>query len=482
MVPDSGLNIELQGAINQTNNPPPAGLVALCFHMGRLWGAVGTLQYFCTGPDATVGAGNEAWNPSNVFAMPDAIARSVPWDLPGGVLIVFTAGGPQAVWGTGTVSPLTPFYAKPFTQGSGLLSFDALDTAGPWIHMFTTDMRLLSFQPTAGYTPAEVGSEDAGALIGDQFIKVTTGGISQTLYSPAAAYVTWHSAGTNDTGLFVCDGAVGWFRFAPISPPESGYNWSPRAAIVGGASAIQSIETVPGTKTLLIGPPKPASVALAITNIVITAGLATITHSNLFLPADNTPVMLAGLSTVPALNGTTVNVTSATTGAFEFATTLPNQATAAETGTGTVDGAWVLSGPILKRDPTVNSDNGQNYPGPYATIGSIQLAQPTEEAEVAEIILDSAHAGTPPTVAVLLGEINPTAEAPFVALEKTGVDPPLLAPSQTLYNDRFTMMQNGHGTYCRHMQLKIVLASEDQPSAILTHTIYGRRLAERKNA
>lgn len=475
-------NFEIQRAINSSNNPPPVGLVALCYHMGRIWGAVGILQYFCTGPDATVGNGNEAWAPANVFAMPDAIARSVPWDLPNGVLLVFTAGGPQAVWGTGTASPQIPFYVKPFTQGSGLLSFDALDTAGPWIHMFTTDMRLLSFQPTAGYTSSETGSEDAGATIGDQFLKVTTGGINTALYTPAGTYVTWHTAGTNDTGLFVCDGAVGWFRLAPISPPESGYNWSPRAAIVGGTSAVQSVETQPGIKTLLIGPPKPANVVLTISNIVIAGGLATITHSNLFLPTDNTPIALAGLTTVPALNGATVNVDSATNGQFQFVTTLPDQATAAETGTGTVDGAWVKSGPILKRDTAVNSDNGQNYPGPYATIGSIQLAQPTEEAEVAEIILDSAHVGTPPTVAVLLGEINPTAEAPFVALEKTGVDPPLLAPSQTLYNDRFTMMQNGHGTYCRHMQLKIVLASEDQPSAILTHTIYGRRLAERKNA
>jgi hypothetical protein len=47
---------------------------------------------------------------------------------------------------------------------------------------------------------------------------------------------------------------VGWFRFSPVASPESGYLWSPRAAILGGTSAVQSIEIAPGVKQLLIAP------------------------------------------------------------------------------------------------------------------------------------------------------------------------------------------------------------------------------------
>lgn len=476
--PDGDLNPFITAPIAHVNDPPPVGLINLCYHMGRIWGSVGILQYFCTGPAVTVGNGNEAWAPSNVFAMPDQIARSEPWDLPGGVLLIFTASTPYAIWGTGTAND--PFYPKRFTQGSGLLSYDAFAIAGTRVHMFTTDQRLLSFEPSAGYAQTNVESEDTGHAIGDQFLKVTTGGINAALYDPKTAYLTWHSRGTNDTALIAADGKVGWFRYSPIGTPETGFLWHPRAAIVGGTSAVQSVETKPGIKTLLIGPPQLPDEVLNITDVEIVNGTATLTHSNLFLPIAGMPFVLAGLTTVAALNGQTVRVTSATSGAFEFDTTLGDHALASETGTATGDGAWITSGPILMRDSSVNADNAGLYSDAYATVGSIQLAQPSEEAEVADIMLDSKRVGTAPTVAVLLGEISATPEVPFVMLERTGFDPPLLAPSETLFNDRFTMLQNGKATLCRHMQLKIQMAAEDAQTEVLTHTIYGRRIAERK--
>lgn len=465
-------NFEIQGAINQLNNPPPIGLIALCYHMGRLWGSVNNLQYFCTGPDATVGDGNEAWSPSNVFALPDSIARSVPFDLPNGVLLVFTAGSPFAVWGTGTAN--SPFYDKPFGQGSGLLSFDAMEVQGSWISMFTTDLRLLSFQPNANYTQAGEASDDFGAPIGDQFVKVTTGGISLKLYSPAGTFVTWHSAGTDDTGLIVADGSEGWFRMSPITAPESGFLWSPRAAIAGGTSAVQSVETTPGIKTLLVGGQPQATVSIV--SVTLVGGLVNIrfTGTQVF-GGDN--LDLAGLSTFSYLNGLTLTVGFAAAGQVIGTVNhaaFPDVALTADTGT------LILGSPILKRDPTVNSDNGANYGDTYATIGTIQLCQPTEVAEVAEIILDSMKVGTAPTVGLLLDEINPTVEKEFTMLERTGQDPPLLPPSVTTFNDRFSTMQNGKPTECRHMQLKIQLSVEDEPNQILTHTIYGRRKAERK--
>jgi len=40
----------------------------------------------------------------------------------------------------------------------------------------------------------------------------------------------------------------------PTPSPESGTTWSPKAQIIGGFSAVQSIEVVPGTHELLLGP------------------------------------------------------------------------------------------------------------------------------------------------------------------------------------------------------------------------------------
>ena len=103
------------------------------------------------------------------------------------------------------------------------------------------------FNPQSGYS-------EIGFPIGDQFKKVTTGGISSALYSPSSSYLSWNIASSGDTGMYVSDGAVGWFRMSSVSTPESGLLWSPRAAITGGTSAVQSIETAPGVFNLLIGP------------------------------------------------------------------------------------------------------------------------------------------------------------------------------------------------------------------------------------
>jgi hypothetical protein len=259
--------------------------------------------------------------------------------------------------------------------------------------MFTTDQRLLSFQPSAGYTQADPDSDDAGAPIGDQLIRVTTGNIDAALYSPAAAYVTFHSTGTSDTGLFVADGAVGWFRFSRVTQPETGFLWSPRAEIAGGTSAVQSVETAPGVNNLLIGPR--------------------------------------------------------------------------------------ISGPILRRDTATATDDGTVFDA-WAVIGNIELCQPYELAEVAGVVLDAAKVGTAPVVGVLFDEIEPTLEKPFIMLRKTGNDPVLLRASQTLTSERFSTMQTGHATDCRHMQLMVGFGVQDAPSELLAHAIYGKRKAERK--
>ena len=385
--PDSALIVQLQAARNSTNNPPPIGIQALSYHLGRVWAAIGNLVQWSTGPDATVGNGNNAWSPGNVAPFPDSARRLVPVTLTNGALLVFTASDLYAIFGNGQAG--NAFQPIIYGQGIGLLNHDALDIIGATIHLFTTARKQISLDPSAGYT-------ETGFIIGDQFKLVDTGGINKKLYDPATAQVTWHESESEDTGLYVADGAVGWFRYSPISQPETGFLWSPRAAIQGGTSAVRSIETAPGLKQLLVGP--------------------------------------------------------------------------------------AVSGPILFRDLTLNSDAGVAYANTYATIGSIQLCLPYELCEVAGVVIDSIRVGTPPTIGILYGEIYATAEVPFELYERTCSDPPNLPDSETLNNDRFVMLQNGSAPLCRHMQLLIQFSSEDDPGEVLTHTVYGAKHSERKVA
>jgi hypothetical protein len=384
LTPDTSLNAFIQAPINHVNDPPPQGMTALAFHVNRIWGAINSVMEWCTGPDVTVGNGFEAWDPTKASKLPDAIARFVPVSIANGGLLAWTASDVMCMYGDGTAN--NPFFPKTYAADISLLNYDALHTVGSTIHAFTGSRKQISFDPSAGYT-------ETGFPIGDQFKKVTTGGISAKLYDPTTTFVTWHEQDSGDTGLFVADGSVGWFRYSPVTSPESGFLWSPRAAIEGGTSAVQSVETTPGTFNLLIGP-----------------------HSN---------------------------------------------------------------GPILMRDFSVNSDEGTPYADTYGVIGSMQLCQPYQVAEVAGLVIDSIRVGTAPTVGCLFGEIAPTDEVPFDMLDKTGVDPPLLEESVTLYNDRFSTLQNGVCPLCRHMQLLFQWTSEDFPSEMLTHTVYGRKHNER---
>jgi hypothetical protein len=90
------------------------------------------------------------------------------------------------------------------------------------------------------------GFYDLGFPIGDQFQKST--------WSTSNVCVAWHEYG-EDVAWYVCDGSTGWFRCNPTPAPESGQTWAPFATIAGGVKAIQSIETTPGVKKLLLGAP-----------------------------------------------------------------------------------------------------------------------------------------------------------------------------------------------------------------------------------
>jgi hypothetical protein len=133
--------------------------------------------------------------------------------------------------------------------------------------------------------------------------------------------------------------------------------------------------------------------------------------------------------------------------------------------------AWQTStGQIIRRDPSVFSDNGSTY-ACNGTIGSITLAQPGQLAEVSFLSIDSAAAGTRVTPSVLLNEIS----GPFESLSKTPLvnEPPLLPASSTLFSNRYYLISDQEPVWCRHMQIDFSWPAEAAANELLTWTIFG---------
>lgn len=133
------------------------------------------------------------------------------------------------------------------------------------------------------------------------------------------------------------------------------------------------------------------------------------------------------------------------------------------------------SGPILARDLTTNADNGTAYPA-FFTIGSLVLAQPGQLAEVGFITTDSVAVGTRPSLSVLMDEISGT----FDPLTDIKDDPTDLAPSQTTYANRYSLLATANGTpaLCRHMQIRCDWPAENKPNEVLSMSVYGGFAAE----
>lgn len=246
------LNALIPAPVAESNDPPQPGMTAPVFYLQRVWMGLGSTLYYSGGPDTITGNGATAFPPLNEIPLEGNFIRAVPITVENGALLVLTTSGIEIVLGLGTAS--NPFYATKYCDKVNLANYNALDILGTVIYLMEANAKVSSitiqypFNPQSGYT-------EVGFPIGDQFLKVTTGGLNSALYNPATAFLSWCIANTRDTGMYVADGAVGWFRMSSVAPPESGLLWSPRAAVVGGTSAVQSVETSPGIFQLLIGPP-----------------------------------------------------------------------------------------------------------------------------------------------------------------------------------------------------------------------------------
>ena len=255
VLPDTSLVAQLPAPINQQANSPIQGLKPLAFAYQRIWAAYQNLLYYSAGPDAVAigGNGRTAFPPLNVIPMTGTVYAVVPITIQNGALLVYTSAGIQIVFGTGTAA--NPFYATNYYGLVNVSGFNAVSQlVGTKMFVFESNGKVSAisvqypFDPSTGYT-------EVGLPIGDQFRKVTTGGVNAQLFNPATAYMTWNNQSTDENALYVADGATGWFRLSAISPPESGFMWAPLRQIVGGTSAVQSVVTAPGTTQLLIGPP-----------------------------------------------------------------------------------------------------------------------------------------------------------------------------------------------------------------------------------
>ena len=129
------------------------------------------------------------------------------------------------------------------------------------------------------------------------------------------------------------------------------------------------------------------------------------------------------------------------------------------------------SGPIVKRDITVATDNGTTFPW-YATFGSIVLAHPGELAMIQSIVIDSVMIGSHPTITVYFDEIN--SEGVSYKYDDGVYDPYSAEVSTTTYADRFFMTDNPEAcAICRHLQFSINFPAENAINTVLSSTIIG---------
>lgn len=234
-ITDINLNPLIQGDVIGLNSAPPAGLVNLDLHMNRIWGNVANIVYASSGPDIPPGNGNgyEGWAPANTFPLQSPVNKNLATQSG---LLCLTTSQPYIIAGGPSIPQFFPWR---IATGFSLGNQNALQVIGGEIYLFTADKRFISWQPGVGHA-------EPGRLIADQL----------ATFNSANVYVTEHANGQDPSAFYVCDGSTGWFRLEPHSTPgfvsADQPVWSPFASIVGGCTGVQSVNTAPGVRSLLI--------------------------------------------------------------------------------------------------------------------------------------------------------------------------------------------------------------------------------------
>ena len=462
-IPDTSLNELIEAPIADANDPPPTGLTTLVYYLQRLWGAVGNYVYYSAGPDVTAGSGDTAWPPANVFVFPSSVTRLYPTT---NGLFVFTVSDIYLIQGTGTTS--SPFFSAPFLSDIGLVSYDAFSVNGSLVYMYTSDNQCLSLDLNAGVS-------EVGFPTGDQFGP----GYGTKTFTPSSTQVTWHIAGSQDKGLYVSDGGNratnssiipnpgNWWRLCPTPVPESGMTWSPKAQITGGFSAIQSVETVPGTHTLLIGP-KTSGVILQRDDTVYadngTPYKAWAVLGSMVIAQPGQVANVAFFTTdsiaigTPITLGVQIDEISSYTG---LATIVPNNP---GTGYTVGDVTTILYTGAVLGTAVVTSISGVNPTGPVT--GLSLLTYGSNYPGTGTGLSTSGGTGSNLTVNTTYGGL-------FEYLTNYKSDPPQTTSSLTTYAQRFYLSQTQQPAVGRHLQLLINWGSDTVANELLSVSLYG---------
>lgn len=227
-----GLDTFEEAPIDEENNPPPSNFLPMVYNFQRIWGAVGDTVLFSGGPDVLVGNPNSSFNPSDELPFLANVTRLVKTSQG---LVTFLTDSIELIAG----GPLTSsFYSVTLAPGIGLMSFNALDVYAGEIYFFSADSQFKVMSPSLNWS-------NLGFPLGEQF----------AAWDASKVYVAVQQNGV-DNCIMVADGSTGWWRLNPrqvpgISQPEP--IWSPFANITGGCQMVQSIETTPGIRELLVG-------------------------------------------------------------------------------------------------------------------------------------------------------------------------------------------------------------------------------------
>lgn len=238
-----GLNTLIPAPVADVNNPPFATALPMAYNFQRIWLADGQFVDFSGGPDTKVGNPDEAFNPSDGLPFLAPVIRIVK--TPQG-LVTFLTDSIEVIGG----GPLTSsFFSVTWVPAVGLMSYNALDIFAGEMYFMSADNQFRIMTPSLNVT-------NAGFALGDQFANHPSSGSSDATWDPAKVYVASHQSGI-DNCIMVADGSTGWYRLNPRQVPGLNQGpeaiWSPFAGITSGCKMVQSVETTPGIKKLLVG-------------------------------------------------------------------------------------------------------------------------------------------------------------------------------------------------------------------------------------
>jgi hypothetical protein len=219
---DTDLDVSLIGPVAHANDPPPAGMTIMAFHMGRMWGISGNFLYFSAGPDCINGDGRQAWPPANVFPLQSG-GTGLAATTQG--LVVTTSSDVSAILG----GPQTQtFWLQQLFNGWGVNSPNCITQDGDDLLLYTSQSQALSLS-SGGKN--EFGFSIAPTLAAN--------------FPSTTSYICVHRAG-QDQGIFFSNSSTTTARFN-----LNAQTWDALGTPTVSIGPLASADTTIGTRRLL---------------------------------------------------------------------------------------------------------------------------------------------------------------------------------------------------------------------------------------